>query len=574
MRIRSLMALAVPAALFAAASPGCSTEEPSDTSDPTAEADYTSSGLCNGLPKLNLKTPAGMCVGIVAEGITFARGMTQLPNGDVIVASMGGWALNKGSIWRIRKGADGKYTKTQVQTLIDKPSGVQFNKKDGLVYVGTPSDIFRMDPNLTPRPKLQQVLRTANPNGARHPLKQFVFDANNPDILYVNIGSASDNGETNGVYERNPLDEQQDRGAIRKYVLEGPERLAKTADPTSPHCKNPAPAAGQKCPSEYTVFARGLRNSMALVMHPSGTLLQGENSRDSINKRAPELSSREGELPQEELNVVTEGTHYGWPFCYGNNVPSPEYRTWDCSGYKTPALLLPGHSSPLGARYYDGALFPSVYKGSIIVALHGYRENGHRVVMVPADARGVPAGEPMDIIRGWEKTATNPLGAPVDVMVAQDGSIWVTEDKNGTVLRIFYDKTAGNGLPLKTLPPVHPVVDPAEASRCQALNGRNSAFADVQKNVIDPYCVSCHGAGPGYAGGLALLKCDDVGNYKRLLAPRRNGAPAYVIPRNTNGSEFLQRIKGNGYPQMPAGGVSPEGVHEIESWINAGAPQP
>lgn len=555
MRIRSLFVLAIPAAFIAASSPGCSSEStPDDTTDPTAEADYTSSGTCDGLPKLNLKTPPGVCVGLVAEGITFARGLTQLPNGDVIVAAMGGWALNKGSIWRIRK-VGTKYEKKQVQTLIDKPSGVQYNKKDGLVYVGTPNDIFRMDPNLLPRPKLTQVLKdipAENPNGARHPLKQFVFDVNNPDILYVNAGSVSDNGENNGVFENNPIDERLNRGAIRKYVLTGPDRKA----------------------TGYTVYAKGLRNSMALVMHPtSGVLLQGENARDSINKRAPELSSREGELPQEELNVIEEGQHYGWPFCYGNGVPSPEYRSWDCGQYKTPALLLPGHSSPLGARYYTGSMFPAAYKGNLLVTLHGYRENGHRLVMVPVDARGVPAAQPLDIIRGWEKTASNPLGAPVDVMVAQDGSIWLTEDKNGTVLRVSFNAANGNGAPMKTLPPVQPVVDPAEATRCQALARKTNAFAEVQKHVIDPYCVSCHGAGPGYAGGLALIKCDDVGNAKRLLAPRRSGAPPYVIPRNAAGSEFLQRIKGNGYPQMPAGGVNPEGVTEIESWIAAGAPQ-
>jgi hypothetical protein len=92
--------------------------------------------------------------------------------------------------------------------------------------------------------------------------------------------------------------------------------------------------------------------------------------------------------------------------------------------------------------------------------------------------------------------------------------------------------------------------------------------------VIDPSCTSCHGVGPGYAGGLALLKCDDIGNAKRLLAARRNNTPPYVLPRNVAGSEFVQRMKGNGFPQMPAGGVNPEGLAEVEAWINAGAPIP
>lgn len=542
-----------PLAALRCSAPG---DEGEALEDETAEAPYTASGTCDGLPKLNLQTPPGVCVGIVAEGITFARGLTQLDDGDVIVAGMGGWAVDKGIIWRLSKNG-AVYSKRQLLTLIDKPSGIHVNPKDKLVYVGTPGDIFRFDPNQLPKPRLTQVLKelpAENPNGARHPLKHFTFDVQNPDVIYVNSGSASDNCEKDGQFPRNCWEEAINRGSIRKYVMTGPERKA----------------AG------YTVHARGLRNSMALTMHPtSGLLLQGENARDSINKRAPELTSREAELPQEEINIVEAGQHYGWPYCYANGVAAPEYRSTDCSGYKNPALLLPGHSSPLGMRFYNGAMFPEAsYKGNLLVTLHGYRESGHRLVLVPTDARGVPAGEPLDIIRGWEKTPQNPLGAPVDVMVAKDGSIWLTEDKNGTVLRVFYDRTRGDGKPLKTLPPVRPVVSPEETARCNALAGRNNGFSAVQKHVIDPSCTSCHGVGPGYAGGLALLKCDDIGNAKRLLAARRNNTPPYVLPRNVAGSEFVQRMKGNGFPQMPAGGVNPEGLAEVESWINAGAPVP
>jgi len=314
------------------------------------------------------------------------------------------------------------------------------------------------------------------------------------------------------------------------------------------------------------------------VVHPtSGAIIQAENSRDSINKYEASLAAQEGDLPHEELNVIVEGGNYGWPYCYDNGSPNPEYRgRVDCSQFTNPALLLPGHASPLGMTYYTGSMLPGAYKNNLIVTFHGYRANGHRLVMVPVDANGVPGGgEPLDIIRGWDKSGdgADPLGSPVDVLQANDGSLYVTEDKNGDVLRVFYDPAGGDGLPMRPLPPAQPTVDPQLQQRCATLATKNDSFSRVERDVIDTQCVSCHGVGPGYAGGLRLDKCDAIGNAKRLTAARTGGRAPYVVPRNLS-SELVLRLKGQGYPQMPAGGVSPEEITEVETWINAGAPQP
>jgi len=125
---------------------------------------------------------------------------------------------------------------------------------------------------------------------------------------------------------------------------------------------------------------------------------------------------------------------------------------------------------------------------------------------------------------------------------------------------------------MKPLPAQKPVVSADEKARCDALAKRSDPFAGVQRDVIDTECVSCHGAGPGFAGGLALLKCDAVGNAKRLTAVRPGRGPL-VTPRDMN-SELLLVLKGQGFPQMPAGGLSPENLQEVQSWISAGAPIP
>jgi glucose/arabinose dehydrogenase len=559
--------------LFGASiAPGCGTPgEEADDAASGGEDAYTMQGTCDGLPRLaNLKTPPGVCVGLVANGFTFARGIAETPSGDLVLAEMGGWAQDRGGVWLLRRKADRTFAKVRLMKLIDKPSGVAIGP-DGLVYVGDPKNVFRIDPYETvPRtgplpaevrqPRLEIVVKDL-PGDGRHPLKKFVFDKRDPWTLYVNVGSASDVCEQ-GAGARPPSGfpmpcvEGDTRGVIRKYVLDGPNHTA----------------------TSFTTMAKGLRNSMALAVHPSsGALVQGENSRDSINKQDASLTDQEGDLPHEELNVITPGAHYGWPYCFDNGTPNPEYRgRVDCARYTNPALLLPGHVSPLGMTYYTGDLFPAAYKNNLVVTFHGYREYGHRLVLVPVDANGIPGGgEPLDIIRGWEKSADgrDPMGAPVDVIQSKDGALYVTEDKNGDVLRVFYDRTQGDGAPMRPLPPQRPVQSADERARCDDLARRSDAFSRVQKDVIDVACVSCHGAGPGYAGGLALLKCDAVGNAKRLVTARSGGRGAYVEPRNEQ-SELVKRLKGDGYPQMPAGGVSPEQLDEVLAWIRAGAPVP
>ncbi len=561
-----------------------------DAADDTGEDAYTTEGTCDGLPRLkNLKTPPGVCVGLVASGFTFARGIAEMPNGDLVLAEMGGWNKDRGNVWLLRRNADKTYSKTRLNAAIDKPSGVAVGP-DGLAYIGTPDAIYRFDPyaatlktdatkklpktgslvgpDVWKQPRLELVIedlpgdiRPDGTSGARHPLKKFVFDAKDPWTVYVNVGSASDACEQGTRPPPNPFpcaeaEGDDARGVLRRYVLDGPNHTATT----------------------FTTIAHGLRNSMALVVHPtSGQLLQGENSRDTIDKYDASLTDQEGELPHEELNVIREGAHYGWPYCIDNGVPNPEYRGHvDCSQYTSPTMLLPGHVAPLGLAYYGGSMFPAAYRGQLLATFHGYREYGHRLVLVPVDESGTPgSGETKDVIRGWEKSADgrDPQGAPVDVLVARDGALYVTEDKNGTVLRVFFDPAAGDGAPMQPLPPQKPVVSADEKARCDALAGKNDAMSLLEKNVFDRACVSCHGAGPGYAGGLALLKCDAAGNAKRLLAPRSGGRAPYVTAKDEK-SELVRRLEGDGFPQMPAGGVTAEQLDDVLSWIRAGATIP
>jgi len=52
-----------------------------------------------------------------------------------------------------------------------------------------------------------------------------------------------------------------------------------------------------------------------------------------------------------------------------------------------------------------------------------------------------PGAEPLVLTPGWDlKVGSHPAGAPVGITVAQDGSLWVPDDRNAAILRIAADR--------------------------------------------------------------------------------------------------------------------------------------
>ena len=84
---------------------------------------------------------------------------------------------------------------------------------------------------------------------------------------------------------------------------------------------------------------------------------------------------------------------------------------------------VPAHAAPLGIAYWNGGL---------TVGYHGYRDHGHRLVWFPIDAEGRPQNQPQELVFDWEK----PDGTQVDLKAGADGALYLTEDHNGTVLRL------------------------------------------------------------------------------------------------------------------------------------------
>lgn len=183
-----------------------------------------------------------------------------------------------------------------------------------------------------------------------------------------------------------------------------------------------------------TVYAKGLRNSVGFVFHPvTGVMYATENGRDMLGE----------DLPPDEINIIEEGKNYGWPICYGQNIHDSDFdknvyiRNPCMEPFEVPGLVdLQAHSAPLGLAFYYGDSFPKEYRGDLFVAYHGSwnrkEATGYKIVSIDMmDLRM------KDFAAGWLKGG-NVLGRPVDIIVADDGSLFVSDDNAGKIYRISY----------------------------------------------------------------------------------------------------------------------------------------
>ena len=373
---------------------------------------YSTAGNCDGFPRLDLKTAPGLCVGLVATHLGFARGVVAI-GPDIYLADMGGWHRNRGRILHL--GAGGRGKPHVLLNGLDEPNGLALGP-EGSLYVGVLGKVIRFNPkSANPIQSVRDIV-TGLPDTGRHPLAAMVTA---PDgALFVNVGAGTDHCE-------------KDDGSAPDSAQACPEAVAVPPRGVILHLM-----PGTAVVDAHTLkpYASGLRNSMALAVLPSGQLLAASNARDYINRADPSLSDEE--LPHEPLNRVEAGADYGWPYCYDNNLPSPEYPKFDCSAKQAPTLLLPAHAAPLGMLLYRGKALTGL-DGRLLIGYHGYRAQGHRIVSLALDGQGKPVGRPEDLVAGWDYAeGSHPQGCPVALWQMDDGSVLISEDHNGSLLRL------------------------------------------------------------------------------------------------------------------------------------------
>ena len=185
------------------------------------------------------------------------------------------------------------------------------------------------------------------------------------------------------------------------------------------------------------VYAKGSRNAVGFVFNPiTNEMYATENSRDLLGD----------DIPPDEINIIKEGKNYGWPICYGKNVHDTEFdkntyiRNPCVEPFEEPSFIdLQAHSAPLGLVFNLGNNFPEEYKGNLFVAYHGSWNRkvptGYKIVRINIQTKQVD-----DFATGWLTEKNQVLGRPVDIIFDKNGMMYVSDDKEGVIYRIWHEK--------------------------------------------------------------------------------------------------------------------------------------
>jgi len=343
------------------------------------------------LPLNMIKLPPGFKIDLYAVQIPNARSMARGDNGTIFVGTRVGGV--DGKVYALVD-QDGDFRADRVVTLVQgmsAPNGVAFHNGD--LYVAEIHRVWKFEDaenNLTePKPVM---VRDDFPRNTHHGWKYIKFG---PDgKLYIPVGAPC-----------NVCVEEDDRfGSMMRMNSDG---------------------------SELAIYAKGIRNTVGFDWDPrTGELWFTDNGRDLLGDN----------LPPDELNHAPKaGMNFGFPYCHGKEIQDPEFTQKSCDEFTPAAFELGPHVAALGMKFYTGEMFPEEYKNRIFIAEHGSwnRTNkiGYRVSMVYFDDDGGSHYEPF--ATGWQ-VGESAWGRPVDILQLPDGSLLVSDDRQGVIYRITY----------------------------------------------------------------------------------------------------------------------------------------
>jgi glucose/arabinose dehydrogenase len=371
---------------------------------------------------------AGLKVTRFAEELDHPRSLYRLPNGDVLVAETnspprpaegitnrlmryfmgkagaGGASANRITLLRDSDGDGRADQRFAFLTGLNSPYGMAL--VDGTFYVANTDSLIAFpykdgDTRITAKGRKILNLPANAPNN--HWTRTL---AASPDgtRLYVGIGSATNIAEEGLEAEEN-----------RACILE--------VDPKT---------------GRYKIYASGLRNPSGLAFNPdTGTLWATVNERDMLGP----------DLVPDYMTEVEFAAFYGWPWNYWGGYEDkrvepgrPDLREYT----RRPDYGLGTHVAPLGIAFAKGSDLGEGFARGAFVALHGSWNRkpltGYKVVFVAFDDKGDALGKPRDLLTGFLAGEGQTQGRPVDVLVAQDGALLVSDDVGNIVWRVAKGK--------------------------------------------------------------------------------------------------------------------------------------
>jgi glucose/arabinose dehydrogenase len=389
----------------------------------------------------HLTLPAGFCALVVARQVGIARQLVVRPNGDIYVAIYGARdGTGNGGVVALRDTTgDGR---ADIRVKFGSMSGNGIAWRDDQLWFAPHDRVVRYDlpssalvPGAAPQTIVSRLPATGD-----HFSKTVVLGSG--DDMFVNIGSASNSCQVANRVDFSPgidpCPELAVRAGVWKYSASQASQPHRTANR----------------------FARELRNTVALAINPGDGALYGvQHGRDQLFDNWPTLFTAQDDalLPAEELFRIEAGRAYGWPYCFYDGVQNrkvlaPEYggdgsRVGRCDDRRDPLADYPAHWAPLSMVFYTGTQFPASYRGGLFIAWHGSRFDptlqpagpGY-VVTFTSFAGGSPAQTFSTFAGGFAGGNFTPTTEhrPVGLAQGPDGSLYVSDDRNGYIWRIMY----------------------------------------------------------------------------------------------------------------------------------------
>jgi glucose/arabinose dehydrogenase len=386
------------------------------------------------VPAKDIKLPVGFSASILASDLGPTRHIAVSRSGDIYV--------------KLSKLKDGKgiyiLRDTNKDGVIDEKkmfadyAGTGIYIKDSYLYSSSNTGVYRYKLN-----EKEEIINTEEPekildglvDKGRDNAKPITLDAKGN--LYVTVGSYSDNCREAGSGKgMSPCAILDSAGGIWRFKS---DQLNQTF------------ADGKR-------YATGLKNAVGIDWDSkTNSLFATQHGRGKFDDFYPQYYTpkQSAELPAETMYQLKEGADAGWPYIYYDHFQkkkmlAPEYGGdgKKTGGEKTlnPVAAFPAHLGPNALMFYTGNMFPARYKNGAFVAFHSQSaelHKGYMVAFVPF-LNGV-AGK-------WEIFADNFAGTdllkptgpvqhrPCGLAQGPDGALYVTDDLNGTIFKIDYNK--------------------------------------------------------------------------------------------------------------------------------------
>jgi glucose/arabinose dehydrogenase len=400
----------------------------------------SSEGLTADTDNGGLTLPEGFSALVVAEETGRGRHITVNDNGDIYV-SLAERNDNKGIVCLRDTTGDGR---ADVIEYTGQHTGTGIKIHKNYLYFGSDTAVVRYpltQGELLPGDSWEMIAR-GFPQERQHEAKPMEFDGQGN--MYVTVGAPAnacmEQMRTKGSPGMDPCPILEYAGGIWKFKDD---------------------ALNQDQLTDGTRYATGIRHAVANSWNRNvNELYVVQHGRDQLHQFFPELydTKQSAELPAEEFFLVTEGSDFGWPYCYfdqlqDKKVLAPEYggdgNVQDrCENKQDPIMAFPGHIGPNDLLFYTGDMFPEEYRNGAFIAFHGSwnrapePQSGFFVVFVPFDGRN-PSGDWQIFADGFAgksviNSTSDAVFRPCGLAQGPDGSLYVVDSNQGKIWRIIY----------------------------------------------------------------------------------------------------------------------------------------